>query len=89
MEWSNDRPEHAHEGEEAMKHLCHATGCPVETPPRLFMCGRHWGMLPTEMKNDINRLFRPGQEVSKTPSKQYMLAALAAVKWLRKNEVKR
>lgn len=43
-------------------HTCHATGCPVRVPRRMFMCGRHWRMLPSYLQNLIWKEYRKGQE---------------------------
>lgn len=44
-----------------MSHTCHATDCKVEVPPELFMCKRHWFMLPKPLRNRIWATYRPGQ----------------------------
>lgn len=65
-----------------MKHVCHAHGCNVEVPPRLFMCGRHWSMVPDENRRSVLVTCRPGQERDKRPSHLYMVnhhLAVAAV----------
>ena len=36
-----------------MKHRCHARGCEVELPRSLFMCQRHWEMLPEALQIDV------------------------------------
>jgi len=60
------------------RHLCHAAGCTTGVPPKLFMCARHWRMVPKPMQRAIWREYRPGQEVEKNPSEAYLAAVLAA-----------
>jgi hypothetical protein len=56
-------------------------GCPVEVPPRLFMCRRHWFTLPLALRREIWRTYHPGQEISRTPSPEYLAAARTARAW--------
>ena len=67
-------------------HVCHATGCKVAVPPAMFMCSRHWFMLPKPMRNSIWRVYRPGQEEDKQPSPEYIQTARACVKYLERIE---
>ena len=38
------------------------------------MCKRHWFMLPKALRDEIWRTYRPGQEIDKNPSAEYMAA---------------
>lgn len=67
-------------------HFCHARGCTVEVPPRMFMCRRHWRMLPARLRSAIWRHYRPGQETDKQPSARYLDVAREAVEWLARHE---
>lgn len=62
-----------------MSHQCHAFKCSREVPPKMFMCFKHWKMLPRVFQNDIWKNYRPGQEVDKRPSSEYLKAAQRAV----------
>jgi hypothetical protein len=62
-----------------MNHLCHAVDCEIPVPPRMLMCRTHWGALPAPAKRIIWHYYRPGQEVRKDPSREYMLAHRIAV----------
>lgn len=55
-----------------MSHLCHARGCQVPVPPRMFMCKPHWFMLPKAMRDAIWDSYVPGQEIRKDPSLAYL-----------------
>lgn len=52
----------------------------------MFMCRRHWYMLPKPMRDAIWAAYVPGQEQRKDPADIYLNAAMAAVKWLSENE---
>jgi hypothetical protein len=41
-----------------MNHHCHANDCRVPTNPKLFMCGRHWAMVPVAMQDKVWSTFR-------------------------------
>ena len=61
-----------------MTHACHAEGCSKPCPPKHLMCGRHWAMVPQAERNEIWRHYRPGQEVDKRPTPEYLVAMKAA-----------
>lgn len=61
-----------------MTHTCHAEGCSKPCPPKHLMCGRHWAMVPQAERNEIWRHYRPGQEVDKRPTPEYLVAMRAA-----------
>jgi hypothetical protein len=62
-----------------MAHQCHAYGCPVTVPPRMFMCRAHWRQLPKKFQDAIWREYSPGQERRKDPSARYMAVQQLAV----------
>lgn len=64
-------------------HACHWPGCTVQVPPAKWGCTKHWFWLPKEIRDRIWRAFRPGQEVSLTPSPEYLAAAKAAQDYIR------
>ena len=65
-----------------MSHTCHAEGCAVAIPPRMFMCRAHWFALPKSYRDAIWATYRPGQERDKDPSLEYLSAAMAAVNYI-------
>jgi hypothetical protein len=62
-----------------MNHECHAHGCEVQVPPKLFMCKSHWYKLRKKMRDAIWNEYRPGQEDNKNPSTRYMAVQQRAV----------
>ena len=64
----------------AIAHHCHARGCKKVILPGVFMCRPHWEIVPDPLKDEIWRTYRPGQEVDKKPSREYVMAAWAAIK---------
>jgi hypothetical protein len=66
-------------------HHCHWPGCQQPVPPRFWGCHRHWNMLPAKLRGWIMATFRPGQEVTKEPTPDYIRAACAARNWAKKN----
>lgn len=63
----------------AVPHVCHARGCTTEIEPRLFMCPEHWQQVPPALRESIDSTYRPGQEVDKQPSSEYLAFAAAAI----------
>jgi hypothetical protein len=63
-------------------HHCHWPGCNRQVPPAMWGCRPHWYQLPTVIRDRIWRTFKPGQEVSQTPSREYLDAARDAQHWI-------
>lgn len=70
------------------QHSCHAKNCTVAVPPKMFMCKRHWFILPKAYRTAIWDAYVPGQEVTKTPSKAYLTAADACIGYVANYEAK-
>ena len=62
-----------------MTHVCHANKCQTQVPPKMFMCKKHWFMVPQKLRDAIWREYRPGQEIRKDPSGAYLDVAHAAI----------
>lgn len=65
-----------------IRHNCHWPGCQRHVPPKLWGCREHWFKLPKDLRDEIWRTYRPGQEISKTPSREYIAAARAVREWI-------
>jgi hypothetical protein len=60
-------------------HHCHAHGCKLEVPPKLFMCATHWYFLRKPLRDAIWREYRPGQENDKRASLRYLIVQQRAI----------
>lgn len=67
------------------KHGCHWPGCERQVPPAMWGCKPHWYALPAILRARIWATYEPGQEVSMTPSDDYMKAAQAVQDWIETN----
>jgi hypothetical protein len=65
------------------EHTCHWPGCGKQVPPKLWGCREHWYRLPARLRAEIWAHYRPGQEITKTPSREYIEAAKAVQDWIR------
>lgn len=63
-------------------HYCHWPKCGKEVLPRLWGCREHWARLPKFIRDRILYAYRRGQEIDKSPSRAYLVAASAAQKWI-------
>jgi hypothetical protein len=63
-------------------HHCHWPGCTVPVPPKMWGCRDHWFKLPKHLRDKIWQAYRPGQEVTKTPSPEYVAAAREVREWV-------
>ncbi len=70
--------------EAQVTHTCHWPECPVEVPPKLWGCRAHWYRLPKELRDRIWVHYRPGQEIDKEPSDEYLRAADLVQEWIQK-----
>ena len=52
-----------------------------EHTPAMWGCKPHWFKLPQLIRNRIWSTYRPGQEVTATPSREYVAAAREAQAW--------
>lgn len=68
------------------EHHCHASGCQIRVPPQMFMCKKHWYMVPAPLRKRIWDVYRPGQENDKAPSRAYMKVASEAIQAVRIKE---
>lgn len=67
-------------------HTCHATACEVNVPPEMFMCRRHWFMLPKRLRDKIWRHYREGQCDDWQITKAYSEAAKECVRFIAAKE---
>ena len=65
-----------------MAHRCHWPGCEVEVEPKFWGCWPHWRSLPKRLQDRIWKAYRRGQEVTKTPSAEYVQAAKDVQAWI-------
>jgi hypothetical protein len=63
-------------------HTCHWPGCTRQVPPAMWGCKAHWYALPQDLRDQIWRTYRPGQEKTLTPSRAYVEAALKVQAWI-------
>ena len=66
-------------------HQCHWPGCIKQVPPAMWGCKPHWFALPKALRDLIWATYKPGQEVTMTPSAAYLEAAEAVQKWIKEN----
>ena len=64
-------------------HTCHWEGCGKQVPPAKWGCSTHWFRLPKSLRDRIWAAYVPGQEVSMTPSKEYLAIAAEVQAWIR------
>lgn len=69
-------------GGDTGNHTCHWPGCTMRVPPAMWGCKKHWFTLPDDLRRAIWRTYRPGQEISKTPSPAYVAVALQVRDWI-------
>ena len=68
------------------QHLCHAEKCKTAVPPSMFMCKKHWFMLPYSLRSQVWDAYRPGQEITKDPSSDYLNVTQEAINYIKDKE---
>lgn len=68
-----------------MIHLCHHPECNVPVQPKYLACRNHWYMLPQDLRSEVWRTYRKGQEHDKQPSKEYMEVVARVQEYWRKH----
>lgn len=66
----------------AGNHHCHWTGCTKKVPPAMWGCKTHWFKLPARLRARVWTTYRPGQEVTKDPSAEYLTVAREVQDWI-------
>ena len=51
----------------------------------MWGCSSHWFRIPLRLRNLIWATYRPGQEISKTPSAEYLAVAREVQDWIEAN----
>jgi hypothetical protein len=77
-----DKVAHVKRAGQTRDHECHWPGCKVQVPPAVWGCRPHWYTLPKPLRDAIWRAYRPGQEETGTPSREYLDAATAVQAWI-------
>lgn len=60
-------------------HTCPGKHCPEQMPYHLLACRKHWFSIPTELRNEVNRLWRAG---GGRPTEEYLAVRARAVEHL-------
>ncbi len=69
------------------RHLCHYPDCKKQVPPRMWGCQIHWFRLPLYLRNKVWRAYKPGQEIRKDPSPQYMEVMQEVKQWINEKKI--
>lgn len=67
-------------------HHCHWPDCDKPVPPSMWGCKVHWFKLPATLRAKVWRTYRPGQEITKTPSPEYIAVAKEVQAWIFANQ---
>jgi hypothetical protein len=78
----SDKVEHALAATQDRRHACHWPGCGKQVPPAMWGCKAHWFALPKALRDRIWDTYEIGQEVTMTPSAEYLAAAHAVQLWI-------
>lgn len=66
-------------------HTCHWPGCNKQVPPAMWGCKQHWFKIPQGLRNRIWATYKPGQEITMTPSDAYINVVRQVEQWIKEN----
>lgn len=66
---------HVRAAKQTREHTCHWPGCTQLVPPAKWGCVKHWYMLPSKLRSAIWKAYVPGQEITMTPTTEYVKVA--------------
>lgn len=78
----NTKADYVRRQPQTRNHHCHWPGCEKQVPPAMWGCKSHWFKLPSILRAKIWRTYRPGQEVTMTPSAEYVAVAREVQEWI-------
>lgn len=67
------------------RHHCHWPDCPTLVAPALWGCRKHWYMLPPVLRSRIWAAYKIQQELTLSPSPEYIAVAKETQEWIKKN----
>lgn len=71
--------------QKSQAHTCHWPGCQSHVPPAMWGCKKHWFALPKALRDRVWATYRPGQEITKTPSDAYLKVAQDVQQWIKES----
>lgn len=83
----NSKADYVKSQPQSRNHLCHWPGCTAQVPPAMWGCRPHWYRLPLALRNKIWAAYRPGQEITLTPSRRYVEVAREVQEWIKERFV--
>ena len=81
----NDKVDYVKSQGQTRNHHCHWPGCNKQVPPAMWGCRIHWFMLPKHLRNKIWMTYKIGQEVTITPSREYIDVVNEVQIWIEEN----
>lgn len=74
-------------GRDRAEHTCHAAGCTAHVHPSMFMCKRHWFMVPKKLRDEVWNEYVPGQEQFEVaPTEGYFSVTREAIRVVAEKE---
>ncbi len=83
----SEKVAHVKSAKQTRNHDCHWPGCGKQVPPAMWGCIAHWKRLPKRLQDQIWAAYKPGQEETLTPSKEYVKVAREVQDWIDSQEL--
>lgn len=80
-----DKAEYVLRQKQTRPHTCHWPGCEQQVPPAMWGCKSHWFRIPKRLRYRIWETYNPGQEITLTPSDEYLEAAREVQDWIKRS----
>lgn len=82
MTTNNPKANYVRAQPQSRDHTCHWPGCNKQVPPAMWGCKQHWFTLPKNLRDRIWVAYQPGQEITMTPSDDYLSVAADVQAWI-------
>lgn len=82
----SDKADYVRSQPQSRNHICHWPGCTRQVPPAMWGCKPHWFKLPKHLRDRIWATYEIGQEVTLSPSREYLDAAREVQIWIEQHE---
>ncbi len=80
-----NKADYVRRAKQTRNHTCHWPGCTHQVKPAQWGCRPHWYVLPKRLRSRIWQTYRPTQEITMDPSKEYLAVAREVQEWIKEN----
>lgn len=81
----DNKREYVRRAKQTRDHICHWPGCGKQCKPAYWGCYSCWMKLPKYLRDKVWAAYVPGQEITMTPSQEYLDVAEEVERWIKEH----